>query len=156
MPRNGSKSRWVLAKQVRKIALQYLSHDTTPRDDKDPKFVMIIFWRWQYNTGIYQLVSDLSWGGATHMSEVYGYVPLWQPRFSGSSATPEATFLHLMSVLMPSIFHFLKNSAFLGPFLSDFGKISAANTLILAKICSQDPSFFFFFFFFFFTKKSVL
>ena len=32
-----------------------------------------------------------------------------------------------------SIFHFLKNSAFLGPFLSDFGKISAPNTLIFGE-----------------------
>ena len=29
------------------------------------------------------------WGGGTHMSEVYGYVPLWRPHFSGLSAVPD-------------------------------------------------------------------
>ena len=66
-------------------------------------------------------------------------------RFDGtllscSSAAPETHILHLASVIMPSVFR-SKNSAFLGPFLSNFGKISAPNTLISAHIRSQDPSF---------------
>ena len=79
-------------------------------------------------------------GEGTHMSEVYGYVPLWQPPFLGSSAAPE-THLFTPSVSFYALhFPFFKKLAFLGPFLSDFGKFSAPNTLILAKICSQDPS----------------
>ena len=76
--------------------------------------------------------------GGTHMSEVYRYVPLG-PTFSGSSAAPETRYL-----LTPSVssyaFRFSKNSTFLGTFFSDFGKISAPNTLMLAKFRSQDLS----------------
>ena len=74
-------------------------------------------------------------GGGTHMPEVHVYVPLWQPPFSCSSTTPE---FHLFT---PSVISyalcfllFLKNSAFLGPFLSDISKISAPNTIIFVKI----------------------
>ena len=75
------------------------------------------------------------------MSEVYGIcATLTTPPFQ-APLLQRPTFLHLVSVLMPSIFHFPQKSAFLGSFLSNFGKISAPNTLIVAKICSQDPSF---------------
>ena len=47
----------------------------------------------------------------------------------------------LFRLLLHFSFFKKKKIAFLGPFLSDFGQISAPNTLILAKICSQDPSF---------------
>ena len=70
------------------------------------------------------------------------------PPFQAPPPLQRPTFLHLASVLMLSGFPFSKNSAFFGPFLSDFGKISAPNTLILAKICSPDPSFL--------KKKSIL
>ena len=80
-------------------------------------------------------------GGGTHRSEVYGYVLLWwPPPFQAPPPLQRPTVLHLVSVLMPFYFHFSKNSAFLGQFLSNFVRISAPNTLILAKICSQVPN----------------
>ena len=86
-------------------------------------------------------VKGVSPGGYTHMSEIYGYVPLWRPPFSGSSAAPE-THLFTPSVSSYALrFPFFEKFSILGLLLSDFGKISAPNTLILAKICSQDPSF---------------
>ena len=69
------------------------------------------------------------------------YMPLWWPPFQAPRPLQRLTFSHLALVLMPSIFCFLKNLAFLGQFLCNFGKISALNTLILVKICSQDPRF---------------
>ena len=86
---------------------------------------------------------ELRWkpGGSAHMLEVYGYVPLWRPPFQAPLLLQGPTFLHLVSVLMPSVFCFSINLALLDPFLSDFGKISAPNTLIMTKIRSQDPSF---------------
>ena len=75
-------------------------------------------------------------------SEVYGYVLLWRPLLRLDHHFRDPSFYTSVSVLMPSIFHFLKKSAFLGPFLSDFGEISALNTLILDKICSQDLFYF--------------
>ena len=89
-----------------------------------------------------------SWGG-THMSEVYGYVPLWWLPFSGYSAAPE-THLFTPSVNFYALcFPFSKILAILGPFFSDFGKISAPTHLIHSqdpsflrkKICSVDPTF---------------
>ena len=73
--------------------------------------------------------------GGTHMSEVYGYVPLCQPApLFRLLAAPETHLFPPSVSSYASVFHF---TAFLGPFLSDF---SAPNILILAKICSQDPS----------------
>ena len=79
-------------------------------------------------------------GGHSHVRGILVCSAL-RPPFQAPPPLYRPTFLHLVSVLMPSIFHFLKNSAFWGPSLSDFGKISTPNTLILAKICSWDPIF---------------
>ena len=70
------------------------------------------------------------------------------PPFQAPPPLQRPTLLLLVLVHMPSVFCLSENSAFLGPFVSDFGKISTSNTLILAKICSQDPTFL--------RKKSVL
>ena len=75
-------------------------------------------------------------GGGAHMSEVYGYEPLWWPPVSGSSAAPET---HLVSVL--AALHFPKKYAFLGPFLSDFGKNFSSKLTNFGKICSQGLKF---------------
>ena len=75
------------------------------------------------------------------MSDVYGYVPLTTPLFWLLHHSRDPPFYTYCQLLSP-VFRFSKNSAFLGPFLSDFGKISAPNTLILPNICSHDPSFF--------------
>ena len=81
-------------------------------------------------------------GGHSHVRGIWVCAALTFP-LSGSSTAPEFHLFTPSSLLMPSIFCFLTNLAFLGSFLSDFGNISAPNTLILAKICSQDPSFVF-------------
>ena len=91
---------------------------------------------------------ELSQGG-THMSEVYRYVLLWRPLFLGSFPALTPTFLHVVSVLIPSVFHFFwgKKSAFDGPFLSNSGKISAPN-INFGKNSFPRPKFF--------KKKSIL
>ena len=76
--------------------------------------------------------------GALTCQRYMGMCHFDDPPFLGSSTAPE-THLFIPSVSSYAL-HFLKNSAFLGPFFSDFGKISAPNTLILAKICSQDSN----------------
>ena len=77
--------------------------------------------------------------GYSHVRGIRVCAALTTP-FLGSSATPEThLFKNLVLVLIPSVFRVLKYLAFLGPFLSDFGKISAPNTLIVAKSCSQGP-----------------
>ena len=86
-------------------------------------------------------------GGHSHVRGIWVCATLMTPLFRllrCSRSRP--SLLHLVSVLMPSVFRFFffeKILAFLGSFLSDFGRISAPapNTLILAKICSQGPSF---------------
>ena len=49
-------------------------------------------------------------GGATCMSEVYRYVPLWRSLFSARLLLQRPTFLHLVSVLIPSIYRFSKKN----------------------------------------------
>ena len=79
-------------------------------------------------------------GGHSHVRGIRVCAAFKTP-FSGSSATPETHFFTLGVSSYAFQFPFLKNSAFLDPFYSDFGKISAPNTLILVKSCSKDHSF---------------
>ena len=87
------------------------------------------------------IIQGVAGGGILTCQRYRGMCRFDDPLFRLLRCSRYPRFLHLVSVLMPSVFCFLKNSSFLGSFLSDLGKISASNTLILAKICSQNPSF---------------
>ena len=91
---------------------------------------------------VHKTYRSYSPGGALTCQRYSGMCRFDDPPFQAPPPFQGPTFLHLVSVLMPSVVCFSKNSAFLGPFLSDFGKISAPNTLIWAKICTQGHFFF--------------
>ena len=91
--------------------------------------------------------------GHSHVRGIWVCAALMTP-FSGSSTAPETHFFTPISVSSYALLYLFLNSASLGPFLSDFGKISAPNThtnfdknlfpvplLFKKKICSVDPTF---------------
>ena len=79
------------------------------------------------------------WPGAL-MSKYTGMYTT--PFFQAPPPLQRPTFSHLVSVNMPSLFCFRKKKiGIFRPISFDCCKISAPNTLILAKIRSQDPSF---------------
>ena len=100
---------------------------------------------WKYIISFHRRRRDsggagLAGGGGTHV-KVYGYV-YDPPFFQAPPPLQRPTFSHLLSVNMPSLFRFRKKKiGIFRPISFDFCKISAPNTLILAKIRSQDPSF---------------
>ena len=86
------------------------------------------------------------WGGGGGLGVRHSHVKRYNTGmcrfddpFSGPSAAPET---HLFTPSVNSyalrFLFFEKKKKNLGPFLSNFGKISAPNTLILVKICFQD------------------
>ena len=83
-------------------------------------------------------VVEQVWGrGRSYVRSIREYAALTAPFYQAPPPLQRPTFYTQRQL---SVFR-LKNSAFLGPFLSNFGKISAPNTLISAQIRSQDPGF---------------
>ena len=101
-------------------------------------------------TNFYYILLLVSWGqqddtgggGHSHVEGIRVCAALMTPLFRLTPLLQRPTFLHLVSVLKPSVFCFSKNSAFFNPFLSDWGKISAPDTLIFEKNLFPRPQFF--------------